>query len=220
MNYYNYLPTRNFKIYQIFASNTNLGKTIISTGLIRSSILKSKSLINKNNKKKENVKENINYNNNNFNKNYYYNYKNIYYLKPIQTGYPKDDDSNFVKIFTTIINNNNNNYKVDNEDNDNNDKINIKFNTLYKYKKPVSPHLAINNNFIPNDEIVLNKIKSHISECYNESLINGGRLFLETAGGKREENFFFLYITYKFYITYKITNFFFYYYNLINLYNL
>ncbi|PKY27118.1 PLP-dependent transferase [Rhizophagus irregularis] len=180
MNYYNFLPTRNFQIYQIFASNTNLGKTIISTGLLRSSILKSsKSLINKINNKNNDKNNKNNKDKKNENKINYY--KNIYYLKPIQTGYPKDDDTNFVKIFT--INNNDDYYNVDDNFEKNDNKINIKFNSLYKYKKPVSPHLAINKNFIPNDEIVLNKIKSYISKCYNESLINGGRLFLETAGG-------------------------------------
>ncbi|GES77675.1 pyridoxal phosphate-dependent transferase [Rhizophagus clarus] len=47
----------------------------------------------------------------------------------------------------------------------------------------MGPFLFSVDNIIPNDEIVLNKIKSYISKCYNESLINGGRLFLETAGG-------------------------------------
>src|SRR3954453_20311180 len=159
MNYYNYLPTRNFQIYQIFASNTNLGKTIISTGLIRSSILKSNSSNNKNN--------------NNDNNNYYKNYK-TYYLKSIQTGYPKDSDSRFVKTYIPEIFNNNNN-------NNNNDFF-VKIKTLYKYEKPVSPHLATDNP-IPNDDVVLNKVKGYISDCYNESINSGGRLFLETAGG-------------------------------------
>ncbi|RIA90202.1 pyridoxal phosphate-dependent transferase [Glomus cerebriforme] len=137
MKYYNYFPTRKFQIYQIFASNTNLGKTIFSTGLIRSSISKS------------------------------HNNKYNYYLKPIQTGYPKDDDSNFVKTYIPKV------IFFENL---------IKFKTLFKYEKPVSPHLAADNS-IPSDENVLNKIKDYVSECYNESLNNGGRLFLETAGG-------------------------------------
>ncbi|CAG8679933.1 6027_t:CDS:2, partial [Funneliformis mosseae] len=133
--YYNYFPTRKFQIYQIFSSNTNLGKTIFSTGLIRASVLKSQK------------------------------YKNHYYLKPIQTGYPKDDDLRFVKTYLP-------------------EKFNslIKLESLYKYEKAVSPHLAINNP-IPKDEDVLNRIKGSISESYNESLKDGGRLFLETAGG-------------------------------------
>ncbi len=61
-------------------------------------------------------------------------------------------------------------------------KNSIKFKTLYKYEKAVSPHLAVNKP-IPNDEDVLNQIKEFISECYNESLKGEGRLFLETAGG-------------------------------------
>ena len=133
-NYFNYFPTRTFQIYQIFSSNTNLGKTIFSAGLLRASILKSQTNSN-------------------------------YYLKVIQTGYPKDDDLRFVKTFLPE-----------------NFRNSIKFKTLYKYEKAVSPHLAVNKP-IPNDEDVLNQIKEFISECYNESLKGEGRLFLETAGG-------------------------------------
>jgi dethiobiotin synthetase/adenosylmethionine--8-amino-7-oxononanoate aminotransferase len=172
---YNYFPTRNFQIYQIFASNTNLGKTIISAGLIRSSILKSNYNDNNNN----NNNNNNNSNNNNINNNNNSNYKNYktYYLKSIQTGYPKDSDSRFVKTFIPedFKNNNSNNHDHDHDDF-------VKIKTLYKYERPVSPHLAVDNP-IPNDAVVLNKIKSYISDCYNESINSGGKLFLETAGG-------------------------------------
>lgn len=58
-----YLPTRETQIYQIFAGNTNVGKTVLAAGLCRVVT----SLSNQ------------------------YEY-NRFYLKPIQTGYPINSD--------------------------------------------------------------------------------------------------------------------------------
>lgn len=75
-----YYPTRKFQMYLIFAANTNLGKTIFSTGLCRAAALRFRRLDNK-----------VKFNLQSLNK--------TYYLKPIQTGYPESSDSNFVRNF-------------------------------------------------------------------------------------------------------------------------
>lgn len=61
-------PTKAFQAYQIFAANTNVGKTIFATGLCRAASIVAKE------KNRE-----------------------VYYLKPVQTGYPVDSDERFVK---------------------------------------------------------------------------------------------------------------------------
>lgn len=88
-------PTRNFQIYQIFATNTNIGKTIFSAGLCRATT--SKYYIKKRNNK-------------------------VFYLKPVQTGFPLDNDERFVSMF--------------------NDGKNFEGKNLFKYEMAVSPHLA------------------------------------------------------------------------------
>ncbi|KAI9268299.1 pyridoxal phosphate-dependent transferase [Phascolomyces articulosus] len=56
-------PTRAFQAYQIFAANTDVGKTILATGLCRAAAMVAKQ------------------------KN-----RDVFYLKPVQTGYPVDSD--------------------------------------------------------------------------------------------------------------------------------
>lgn len=58
-----FLPTRAFQAYQIFAANTNVGKTIVATGLCRAAAIVAKQ-----------------------------NNRDVFYLKPVQTGYPVDSD--------------------------------------------------------------------------------------------------------------------------------
>jgi dethiobiotin synthetase/adenosylmethionine--8-amino-7-oxononanoate aminotransferase len=65
-----FLPTRSFQAYQIFAANTNVGKTIFATGLCRAAAIVAKE------------------------KN-----RDVVYLKPVQTGYPVDSDERFVFCF-------------------------------------------------------------------------------------------------------------------------
>ncbi|CAG8446153.1 9291_t:CDS:2 [Ambispora gerdemannii] len=126
-----YFPTRSFQIYQTFAANTNLGKTLFSAGLLRVAATDKKA-------------------------------SRLFYLKPVQTGYPVDSDARFVDKFV--------NSKI----------LNTK--TLYCYEKPVSPHIATDKP--PNDKDVLSRVKSFISECQIQSGSNGeGKLILETAGG-------------------------------------
>jgi bifunctional dethiobiotin synthetase / adenosylmethionine---8-amino-7-oxononanoate aminotransferase len=104
-----YLPTRNFQIYQIFAPNTNLGKTIISAGLLNA-FSRSPSISHKFNRSD---------NSKNYNP-----AKRLFYVKPVQTGYPTDSDARFVKDCL--------------------DKgKHIEYKTLYEYERPVSPHLAV-----------------------------------------------------------------------------
>ncbi|KAF0411268.1 PLP-dependent transferase [Gigaspora margarita] len=175
-----YHPTKNFQIYQIFAANTNLGKTIFSTGLCRSSASKFKNLKkinNNNNNNNTNINTNINtkintnintkINNNNLNPNLNINTNvnhKTYYLKPIQTGYSESSDENFISCFL-------------------NSEMIVKTTTLFKYEKPLSPHLAVDKSLIPKDDDVLLATKNHITECAIDASLGGGTLFLETAGG-------------------------------------
>src|SRR5437879_4443505 len=110
-----YLPTRGFQIYQIFAPNTNVGKTIISAGLLnafsKSSTISNRSnrLDQSDNSKKSDTDSSA---------------KRIFYVKPVQTGYPTDSDARLVKDCL--------------------DKgKHIEYKTLYQYEQPVSPHLAV-----------------------------------------------------------------------------
>ncbi|KAG0367673.1 hypothetical protein BGZ54_003469 [Gamsiella multidivaricata] len=62
-----HLPTRSFQAYQVFAANTNVGKTILSTGLVRAAAALSIGADKKKTK--------------------------AFYVKPVQTGYPVDCDA-------------------------------------------------------------------------------------------------------------------------------
>ncbi|KAF9109343.1 hypothetical protein BGX27_007728 [Mortierella sp. AM989] len=62
-----HLPTRSFQAYQVFAANTNVGKTILSTGLVRAAAALSIGADKKKTK--------------------------ALYVKPVQTGYPVDCDA-------------------------------------------------------------------------------------------------------------------------------
>ena len=111
-----YLPTRSFQIYQIFAPNTNVGKTIISAGLLNAFSKSSSPLSNKHNRSGNSNKADT-----------YSRFEKLFYVKPVQTGYPIDSDARFVKDCL-----------------DRGQQIQYK--TLYEYEQPVSPHLAIGNH--------------------------------------------------------------------------
>ncbi|GJJ69247.1 bifunctional dethiobiotin synthetase / adenosylmethionine---8-amino-7-oxononanoate aminotransferase [Entomortierella parvispora] len=72
-----HLPTRSFQAYQVFAANTNVGKTILSTGLVRAAASLS---IGADKQRKK-----------------------AFYLKPVQTGYPVDCDARHVKTFAPLV---------------------------------------------------------------------------------------------------------------------
>ncbi|OZJ04714.1 hypothetical protein BZG36_01813 [Bifiguratus adelaidae] len=125
-------PTRAFQIYQIFAANTDVGKTITSTALVKAaSVLTSR---------RGGV---------------------VHYVKPIQTGYPRDSDARHVKTF---------NPSVVSE-------------TLYTYPDAVSPHAATRQPEADNE--VLSRTQNYIARCAEQVLRDGktGTMFLETAGG-------------------------------------
>ncbi|OBZ81953.1 Bifunctional dethiobiotin synthetase/7,8-diamino-pelargonic acid aminotransferase, mitochondrial, partial [Choanephora cucurbitarum] len=127
-----FLPTRAFQAYQIFAANTNVGKTILATGLCRAAAIVAKE-----------------------------NNRDVFYMKPVQTGYPVDSDERHVKTF--------------------NGSDLLKTSTLYAYPDPVSPHIATNKP--PHDKEVLERVKEHMLDCVRRQKKNGSYLFLETAGG-------------------------------------
>ncbi|CAG8462727.1 3429_t:CDS:10 [Acaulospora colombiana] len=73
-----HFPTRKIQIYQLFAANTNLGKTLFSTGLCRASARSRE------NSSEEKITSQLLHN-------------KTCYLKPIQTGYPESSDSRFLE---------------------------------------------------------------------------------------------------------------------------
>lgn len=64
-----FLPTRAFQAYQIFSANTNVGKTVFATGLCRAAAIVAKE-----------------------------SNRDVFYLKPVQTGYPVDSDERYIII--------------------------------------------------------------------------------------------------------------------------
>ncbi|KAI9470567.1 MAG: pyridoxal phosphate-dependent transferase [Benjaminiella poitrasii] len=127
-----FLPTRSFQAYQIFAANTNVGKTIFATGLCRAAAIVAKQ------------------------KN-----RDVFYLKPVQTGYPVDSDERHVKTY--------------------NPSSLLRTNTLYTYPDPVSPHIATDKP--PHDDQVLARVKQQMMDYVKQQKKNGSYFFLETAGG-------------------------------------
>jgi len=67
-------------IYQVFAANTGLGKTVFSAGILASGVH-----LNRLNQKDRRL------------------LRHYYYLKPVQTGFPVDSDSRFVQTFAPGI---------------------------------------------------------------------------------------------------------------------
>lgn len=127
-----FLPTRAFQAYQIFAANTNVGKTIFATGLCRAAAIVAKE-----------------------------SNRDVFYLKPVQTGYPVDSDERHVRQF--------------------NPSELLKSSTLYTYPDPVSPHIATDKP--PHDDVVLSRVKQQMLDYVRQQKKNGSYLFLETAGG-------------------------------------
>ncbi|KAF9576528.1 hypothetical protein EC968_008006 [Mortierella alpina] len=72
-----HLPTRSFQAHQVFAANTNVGKTILSTGLVRAAAALAIGA------EKKRMK--------------------AFYLKPVQTGYPVDCDARHVKTYAPLV---------------------------------------------------------------------------------------------------------------------
>ncbi|CAJ0908315.1 7692_t:CDS:2, partial [Entrophospora sp. SA101] len=75
-----------------------------------------------------------------------------FYLKPVQTGYPVDSDSRLLETFISSSSSRR-----------------FRSKSLFKYEKPVSPHIAVTDKSeIPNDERLLLEIKNFISESSKE----------------------------------------------------
>ncbi|RUS35391.1 LOW QUALITY PROTEIN: hypothetical protein BC938DRAFT_470846 [Jimgerdemannia flammicorona] len=154
-----YHPTRALQLYHIFAANTNVGKTIFATGLCRAA-----AIVAEKNKKK------------------------VFYLKPVQTGYPTDSDASsgaLRRIGDLFSSSNAFSYRTDNSCYPI-DMSEIILSLPYPLKQSTSilihPHIATEKP--PPDDEVLNVIKTHISEfAASVKKTPGGVLFLETAGG-------------------------------------
>ncbi|KLO08803.1 onanonoxo-7-onima-8-eninoihtemlysoneda [Schizopora paradoxa] len=131
---------RNARIHQIFGANTDVGKTIITTALVRASASKQRT---------------------------------VQYLKPVSTGPLSDADDIFIKRYASDL------------------QGNVLQTCLFRFRDPVSPHLAYNLERARNgdssaarlkDGDLINAIRSHISEiaCSSDQRMD---LYLETAGG-------------------------------------
>ncbi|KAF9922068.1 hypothetical protein FBU30_007842 [Linnemannia zychae] len=76
-----HLPTRSFQAYQVFSANTDVGKTILSTGLVRAAAALAVGA-----EKQKRIAA-----------------TRAFYLKPVQTGYPTDSDARHVKTFAPLV---------------------------------------------------------------------------------------------------------------------
>mmetsp|Transcript_34023 Transcript_34023/g.55120 ORF Transcript_34023/g.55120 Transcript_34023/m.55120 type:complete len:831 (+) Transcript_34023:36-2528(+) len=128
------LPT-----YQVYAANTDLGKTVISAALCRSALLGGLRVL---------------------------------YLKPVQTGYPKDSDTRFVLEHCEDIPSAREKMLAE---------------TLYAWRTPLSPHVSVlleEDTAIPQDEQVIESVRDRLS-IFSHAVAhtNNGFALVETAGG-------------------------------------
>ncbi|KAF8150737.1 PLP-dependent transferase [Crassisporium funariophilum] len=129
---------KQLRVHQIFGANTDVGKTILTTALVRASLFKG---------------------------------KNVVYLKPVSTGPLEDADDHHINRYTTEF------------------KMRVHSECLFRYKEPVSPHLAAQMSgsesepsAVPSDETFVNSIASRI-RSHAERLTTSTHMYVETAGG-------------------------------------
>ncbi|KAJ3045099.1 hypothetical protein HDV00_011824 [Rhizophlyctis rosea] len=137
-----------FPAYQIFAANTGVGKTLVSAALCRAATQlpftdferKLAGFIEKDNNTG----------------------RKVFYLKPIQTGFPVDsDDAHVVRYCPEVLSR-----------------------TLFTYTEPASPHLtAIREGPLISDAQLLNAVQSAYDGAVKYANGHPSMLFLETAGG-------------------------------------
>ncbi|KAI9203841.1 pyridoxal phosphate-dependent transferase [Polychytrium aggregatum] len=121
--------SRNLPVYQIFAANTDVGKTICSTALTKSALALNRQ---------------------------------AFYLKPIQTGFPRDSDARHVKMFCS----------------------GAETATLYTYNEPASPHLtAIWENKPISDSQLLESVQKFLNDVSAQTASRSPFVIVETAGG-------------------------------------
>ncbi|KAJ3130020.1 hypothetical protein HK098_006732 [Nowakowskiella sp. JEL0407] len=149
MSYRTFSKPKLFPIFQIFGANTGVGKSVFSTSLCRGANLLPLLQFEKNS----------NINSHNADK------RTVNYIKPVQTGYPTDSDSRYVKTHSPQT------FTHD----------------IYTYRDPVSPHLAAiieqSEKSIPSDEEVCSKLSNLILDVSHRTGNVPSFTLLETAGG-------------------------------------
>jgi dethiobiotin synthetase/adenosylmethionine--8-amino-7-oxononanoate aminotransferase len=172
-----------YPAFQVWGSNTGVGKTLVSGGLI-----KAASSSKGNSDDFEN--------------------SSCLYLKPVQTGFPEDSDAQFV-FDCSGSNSSSSNSSDDDEkskgrvttgahaakctdtattdnDSDNNNSNKIWCHTEFAWKVAAGPHVAEKLEGRPvTDEDVVNAVRNRLEEFYNINNNNNNRKFalVETAGG-------------------------------------
>jgi dethiobiotin synthetase/adenosylmethionine--8-amino-7-oxononanoate aminotransferase len=172
-----------YPAFQVWGSNTGVGKTLVSGGLI-----KAASSSKGNSDDFEN--------------------SSCLYLKPVQTGFPEDSDAQFV-FDCSGSNSSSSNSGDDDEkskgrvttgahaakctdttttdnDSDNNNSNKIWCHTEFAWKVAAGPHVAEKLEGRPvTDEDVVYAVRSRLEEFYNNNNNNNNRKFalVETAGG-------------------------------------
>ncbi|KAJ2994835.1 hypothetical protein HDV02_001294 [Globomyces sp. JEL0801] len=83
---------------------------------------------------------------------------NSFYIKPVQTGYPIDSDARFIQSNVS----------------------NAKVESIFNYKDPCSPHIAVGNTIV-SDDMLIHQLNTRLNELIpNDSF---SITFIETAGG-------------------------------------
>ncbi|TPX70130.1 hypothetical protein SpCBS45565_g01925 [Spizellomyces sp. 'palustris'] len=131
------LPT-----YQIFAANTGVGKTVLSAALCRAA---TKVPLHAFEKRNGNDKS-----------------RRVYYVKPVQTGFPVDSDARHVQTFCP----------------------DAATNVIFTYREPAGAHLtAVREDKPVSDVELLRATQDVLDGAWKESAGNAAIAFLETAGG-------------------------------------
>ncbi|KAF7978835.1 hypothetical protein HWV62_44633 [Athelia sp. TMB] len=130
---------KHLRIHQVFGANTDVGKTLLTSALVRASAARDHK---------------------------------VFYLKPVSTGPPGEADDQHVIRYAGAH------------------KRMIETECLFRYKEPVSPHLAakmaseeIGSQIdVPSDTTFANAVASYIRRCASSSTATA-HMYIETAGG-------------------------------------
>ncbi|KAJ3020672.1 hypothetical protein HKX48_000401 [Thoreauomyces humboldtii] len=137
-----FLPT-----FQIFAANTGVGKTLFSAALCRAAVKTSLTSAERAWAGQGGVES-----------------RKVFYIKPVQTGYPEDSDQRHVQSYCPEA----------------------ATQTIFKYKEPAGAHLcAVQENRPVSDGELLTATRAAVADAWTDSAKSRtpGIVFLETAGG-------------------------------------
>ncbi|TPX56139.1 hypothetical protein PhCBS80983_g04766 [Powellomyces hirtus] len=146
-----FLPT-----FQVFAANTGVGKTLLSAALCRAAVEIPLTPFERtwapgNGKERTSDPQSLSN-------------RKVYYLKPVQTGFPEDSDQRHVESFCP----------------------NVSAKTLFTYREPAGPHLcAISEDRHVSDTELLTAARTAIEDAWTDARdsMTPGIVFVETAGG-------------------------------------